>query len=685
MKMAMDYIKRISSSEKYWPVAFFIITFLCFGLLAKRLGFYQDDWPYIFYAFNKGIPSLKDELYYDNRPNAAWLYIGLFKLLGVGPLAWHYATAFFRWATATSLWYLLKRIWPGHTREVTLTTLIFLVHPFFLIQPYAVNSILYWSGYFFFACSLLIMAKSVTAKKYRVPLTILAVILEGLHLFTNEYFVGMTLLRPLILFWLVSAQDEKFSVRVRRVLLHWLPYLAMLVSYIVWRIFLFVPPFGRDRNAPVILYGLFESPQTTIPYLIRTVLQDSLIITFTSWYRTLVPELLGFASIFNWFVILVILIAFAVCFFYLRGSLPMVSTSNTPWFGAPLLFGCLVILLGMAPIWMIGQDIVTHQNQFAGSRFGIGAIFGAAMILTVILENLIDQPGKKMAVVSIFMALAVSMHLSDQNKFAYSWEKQERFSQQLLWRAPEIEPGTAIFTDEEILGYMGEYAVSFSIITAYQPGDVQTAPYWYFPFYYTYPDIDSLISGIPLNGRRVGITFSGNSNKMLLLSFNPEMQRCLWVLSPQDANLHLVSEDMRRLSVASDMTLIKQGEGIRQLPESIYGPQTQDTWCYYFEKADLARQFGQWDTIVGLLEEAEAQGERADNGFEYIPFIEAYGHLENWEQVRFLTRAANRITSGLEPSLCSTMDRLATAAPTSQLRNDTVRAIKEDLKCIDYQ
>lgn len=689
MKTIQTYLQRISIKEKFTPLIFLVIAFMGFGLLANRLGFYQDDWPYIFYAFNKGIPSVAQELYYDGRPNSAWLYMGMFSLLGFKPIMWHLAALLFRWMTATLLWYLFRRIWPNHIKQVTFAILIFIIHPFFLIQPYAVNSILYWAGYLFFSASLLIMVRNVTEQKYIVPLTVLAVTLEAVHLFTSEYFVGMVLIRPFILYWVLRGTDLNFRQRIIKVIIHWIPYLIALGAYVIWRLFIYIPPPSGDRNSPEILFALLSNPLPTLAYLIRTALQDSVIITFTSWYQTLVPELFALGSIFSWFVIFVSALAFMITFSYLKQLKEKENNNNNNnnegWLAQPLILGLLLLVLGMLPIWIIGQDIVTHKNQFAGSRYGIGSTLGAALILAMLIDRLIDNR-KKVAVVASCVALAISMHLTNEKDFAYSWEKQERFAQQLIWRAPQLESGTALVPDEEILGYMGGYSVAFSIITSYQPGDVETPPYWYFPFYYTNPNVNDFLQGIPLEARKLSMSFSGNSNKMLVLSFNPEMQRCLWVLQPQDTNLRLVSDDMRQLSAGSDINLIKQSDGAEpSLPESIYGKQNHQTWCYYFEKADLARQYNQWDEVVRLWEESQAIGERADNGFEIIPFIEGYGHQENWDEVKSLTKFAKKITKGLEPSLCTALDRLAVNAPASQLRDETITTLKNDLRCMDHQ
>ncbi|MBC7877022.1 MAG: hypothetical protein H7Y59_07605 [Anaerolineales bacterium] len=684
MKTIQSYLQKISIKEKYTPFVFLVIAFIGFGLLANRLGYYQDDWPYIFYAFNKGIPSIAQELYYDGRPNSAWLYISMFNVLGFKPIMWHLTAIVFRWLTATLVWYLFRRIWPNHLRQVTFSIFIFIVHPFFLIQSYAVNSILYWAGYLFFAASLLIMARNATEPKYRIPLTILAVILEAMHLFTSEYFVGMVLIRPFILYWILRGHDLSLRQRATKVITHWIPYLIALGAYVIWRLFLYIPPPTGDRNSPEILFALLSNPLPTLSYLIRIALQDSIIIAFTSWYQTLVPELFAFRSIFSWFVIFASILAFIITFIHLKQLKENVN-NNENWLVQPLTLGLLLLLLGMLPIWIIGQDIVTHKNQFAGSRYGIGSTLGAALIAAVIVERLIDNK-KKIAVIAAGVALAVSMHLTNEKDFAYSWEKQERFAQQLIWRAPQIEPGTALVPDEEILGFMGGYSVAFSINTSYQPGDIQTPPYWYFPFYYTHPNVNDFLQGVPLEDRKLTMNFSGNSNKMLLLSFNPEMKRCLWILQPQDTNLRLISEDMRQLSAGSDINLIKQNDGIEpSLPESIYGKQNNQTWCYYFEKADLARQYKQWDEVVRLWEESQSIGERADNGFEYVPFIEGHGHQENWEQVKSLTKLAKRITEGLEPSLCTALDRLTASAPPSQERDETINNLKNDLQCENFQ
>ena len=61
---------------------------------------------------------------------------------------------------------------------------------------------------------------------------------------------------------------------------------------------------------------------------------------------------------------------------------------------------------------------------------------------------------------------------------------------------------------------------------------------------------------------------------------------------------------------------------IRQIPE-IFGAEPPHTWCYYFEKADLARQLQDWQSVLQLEKQAREHGFTPKFGPEYVPFIEA--------------------------------------------------------------
>ena len=689
MNSIRSYLKQASYTEKSVPLALLVACIIGFGIMIPTLGFYMDDWPYVFYAFNKGIGSLSEMLLYDSRPYAAWLYILAFKILGFKPLYWHIAALLLRWLTVVLLWKTLTAIWPKRAREIVSIALLFALYPFFMLQPFAVGSTHHWVGFIFFNLSLYLMVLANQNRKYWGWLTLVAMTLQAVHLFTSEYFAGLELLRPFILWILISREETKTSTRIKKVILGWVPYILIFGVYGYWRAVIFNNnEIGITRNTPVILSQFLVEPLNAIGFLITASIKDAVSVLTIGWQKAMSVDALDFNSVFVRYRLIVSVISFIFAFIYLSRfkAQPEEEKVSDDWSKGSILLAVVGLMFGGLPVWLVGRNIVESKNLLSASRFGIPAMFGAAFLLALVIDYFINDKKKKAVFLSLCIALAVNFQLANTQEFQYSWEKQTLFAQQLLWRAPQIKPGTSILTDEEVLGVMGNYAVSFSINTTYQvKGLKNTPPYWYFPFLYTNPNVNDLLRGAPLEYGKLSMNFAGNSKQMLLLDFNPGMNRCLWVMQPQDVNLRLVSEDMRQLSTSSDINLIQQATPEPVLPEAIYGKENRQTWCYYFEKADLARQYNQWDEVVRLWKEASSLGLKTENGFEYIPFIEGFGHQRNWEQVKFLTKSANKITAALEPSLCTMLDRISATTSASQQRDNTVKNLKGYLKCANYQ
>lgn len=685
MQKVKAFFQQLTFSEKSIPVVIFIITLLGFGLIIPSLGFYMDDWHYVFYARSLGIESLQEMLTYDSRPNAGWLYMLGFRLLGSEPFAWHGFTYVLVFTAAWTYWLFLKALWKEQGRKIAHIAVLFAVYPFFMLHSSPIGYTHLWVGLIAYNLSMLLMVKSTeypAPQKWAAVMAAMALVV--LHLFTSEYFAGLELIRIVILWSLLSRNENRPFQKFSRVILNWLPYLFVLGVFFYWRIAVFQNPEGVTRNEPVILEMLLSAPFKAISFLITAFITDTISVLTLGWQKATNASLFRFDTVYAQFRLVVSAIGFGVVYFYFS-RLDLKNEKeieNAEWKKNSIILSVTALLTSGLPIWIIGRSIVESSNLFSASRFGLPAVFGAALLTFLLVDHFVTDQNRKNLLLAALIGLALNFHLDNAKEYQYSWEKQERFIQQLIWRAPSITPGTALLTDQEVMGVMGEYAVSFSINTAYQMKDFgNTPPYWYFPFYYTNPNVDDLLQGVPLEYGKLSMEFTGNSQQMLLLDFNPEMQRCLWVLQPQDANLRLVSADMRKLAAGSNIYLIQQVETEPTPPEEIYGFTNTKTWCYYFQKADLARQFGEWDEVVRLWEEAQTIGERPDNGFEYIPFIEGYGHTGNWEKVKEMTKFANRVSEALEPSLCDALERLNQSAPKSSDKVATLRSLSEDMGC----
>jgi hypothetical protein len=92
-------------------------------------------------------------------------------------------------------------------------------------------------------------------------------------------------------------------------------------------------------------------------------------------------------------------------------------------------------------------------------------------------------------------------------------------------------------------------------------------------------------------------------------------------------------------------------------PAEIFGSEPVHRWCYYYEKADLARQMGDWNAILEIENESIHEGLRPEDPAEYLPFIEAYTRLGLLDDAFQLTLTTFTESRDLSPALCSVWSR----------------------------
>ena len=112
-----------------------------------------------------------------------------------------------------------------------------------------------------------------------------------------------------------------------------------------------------------------------------------------------------------------------------------------------------------------------------------------------------------------------------------------------------------------------------------------------------------------------------------------------------------------------------------------FGVEPQPTWCYYFERADLARQRGDWQSVADLAEQAGAAGFSPHAASEFLPFVEAQAHLGQWEKAVEWTRGALAQDADVAPMACQTWLRIAGETSPSILRTKSSAIARELTDC----
>jgi hypothetical protein len=227
--------------------------------------------------------------------------------------------------------------------------------------------------------------------------------------------------------------------------------------------------------------------------------------------------------------------------------------------------------------------------------------------------------------------------------------------------------------------YMGDYPTSMAINAVYESERDGTVPYWFF----TLSDpktVEAIPNNETLTGTKNSLLYSGLAENAVFIVFEPENSQCLWVLRQEDGEHKQLPGLMKSAVAHTNLNRIQTTEGKRNVFDKIVD-EDRDTWCYFYEKADLARQYGDWTSVIRYWNEAKSKGYRPQHGFEFIPFIEGDAILGDWEKAFQLTRTADKTTRGMYFILCPTWERLADRTANNAKKEEFVNKAKEYLRC----
>jgi hypothetical protein len=680
----MGLLNRYQKNRWTVLVLLLLLTILSYGLLIPFLGFYFDDWPVIYM-----IKTHADfwAFYQFDRPFSAWTYVVTAPILGTNPLHWHIFTLLLRWLTSLGLWWTLKLVWPKHTREATWIALIFSVHPVFLQQSIAVAYSQHFITYalFFLSCGTMLVAFQ--KKRFSWLFSGISILSAILHIFTMEYFWGLELIRPLLLWMFLSNQDISPSSKLKKTISRWLPYLLVLIIAIVWRIGFYGPQFvsGDDPNSLRLLTILKTTPVEGIQHLIEMVLKDLIFIMVTTWNETLKPNLINIQSnilVLSWLLVAVSII---LLWFY-RTKLESPDEDNLTrieqtWIRQAVVLGIAIFLAGTIPVWLTDKQIAVGMYS---DRFALPAMWGASVLLVGLLSSIGISNKPRAVILGILIGLSIGAHFRVSNEFRWDWTQQQRFFWQLYLRAPRLEPNTPVFSEGTVFSFVGDYPTTFALNTLYSSEDYATElPYWFIELDSGFHnDPISYLNGLDISQSLRNYSFSGNSLESIVLYYNYGGGNCLWVLDESDLMNSSIPELIREALPLSNLNRIRSQEKALNLPSrAIFGEEPEHQWCYYFQKAELAQKAGDWDEIIQIEKVVEKLGFDPNNKLEWLPFIEAYIQVGQWEKAKEMTLSAYQLSPITRKTFCSLWGSLSDSLLKTPLNPNVIMEVEVSLGC----
>jgi hypothetical protein len=289
-------------------------------------------------------------------------------------------------------------------------------------------------------------------------------------------------------------------------------------------------------------------------------------------------------------------------------------------------------------------------------------MLGACIFLAGLISSVARTRRQELIIAGIVVGLATGFQFRNGNRFRQDWETQKALFWQLSWRAPGLKPGTLLMAERLPILFPRSYSAGAATNFVYASNHSSpTLDYWF--------DIleRDAGSGGPQftedlrieDGYRF-VTFTGTLSESLAVQFSPPS--CLRVLDPSRNEVQLVSPLASRAQQSSHLDRIIMDPSLSARPPlQIFGPEPPVCWCYYFEKADLARQKEDWQEIARLGDEAQRRGLKPSESSEWLPFIEGYSQVGRYQDAKDIITQAVAVDPALETVLSDFCKKFATS------------------------
>lgn len=638
--------------RKEWRPALMLLalSMAAYGMLLVTPGLFGDDPDFLYTYYRFGAQGYQAYLGWQ-RPYAAYLYQVITPVFRLNIHLYELTTTLLRWLSAWLLFLNIRKALPKSESEALWTAALFVIYPGFLQQPIALEYLPHFFALSTFLGSLLLMQLALDAPtKIRCwALSALSLVLM-LGMFSIEYFVGLELVRPLLI-WARLPKDKPLKKRASLLLKRWLPYLLVLAFYLYWHLVVFT----SKKYQPTLLETMWTDPAELLHLLIR-ILHDLWLASFQVLGNLLNVAGGGRIGVLS---IGAGLVTSALLFIFLLFRQQKENETCSAKGAAGLSgLGLLVMLAGGPPIWFAD---IPMTLAYPWDRTTLVLVIGVCLMWVGILYLL--PRVLRNVLFSAIIGLSVAFHIQNNNSFLREWHQVREIFWQLSWRAPDIEPGTMVMFDGLPTIYYPSNSYTPLMNWTYDPaasGQEQN---------YKFIEISQRLGNVlPSLDPQLPVThgsFTGNTSRSIVVF--KTSSGCLHVLRPQDRYYRDNAPTLNQAMLLTDENLIIPNPARPAVPPAFMGPEPEHGWCYFLQKADLARQQADWGEIDRLASEVDSLSLTPPAPFDWSVFVEAYARLGDFDTAAvYLARVASQ-PPYYDPALCAFIMRVADEAPNGEV------------------
>ncbi|HSG44528.1 MAG TPA: hypothetical protein VLA72_15370 [Anaerolineales bacterium] len=612
-----------------------------------------------------------------SRPVWAVLYQITTKFIPQVPIYWQIFALFWRWLGVLIMWAIMRELWPGRKRMAMITCLLFLLYPGFNLQFVA-----FLSSHFYIVVCFFLLSHLLTLWSLRMPerfwlLTTVAATFSLFNLWMMEYFYFLELVRFFIILYALHQRSSRPSLIlvVGRTFLYWLPYLLVFLVNVLYRAFVFTNVAYQN----VLISELRSDPLGTLPMLLRIIKSDLWLVSRQAWGTVFqMPNPVVDGRYITFLYVFVALSVGALVLLYLwRNS----DDENSKWY-IPALWavgiGVVAMVLGGGPYWLASLKL---SLAFPASRFTLSFMLGVSLLIAGLLE--LFPTSLRVSLAILLIALGAGKQVMVSQSFHQDWDVQRNLFWQMTWRAPSIEPGTLILMNHDSLDYYADNSLSAGVNWIYAPESTSDAIEYvlFFPKTRLRNALPEIEANLPIYFDYIAGEFHGNTSQTLSFYYDPP--KCLRLLDPDIERVNYLIPENSLMRYAARLTAL---EFIKEEPQvtmpKVYGTEPEREYCYYYQKADLARQFGRWDEVLNFSETALSFSNQPYEPAEQLVFIEGYAHDGQWGRAKELSKGVYEYSNGeLWRMLCRLWNRIEAETDPSLEKSETLSEIRNMFAC----
>jgi uncharacterized membrane protein YidH (DUF202 family) len=593
-------------------------------------------------------------LFSTDRPFMGVVYSYVYRLLGDQLLLWHLYALLWRFIGALAFFWIIRLLWPKQKYLATLMAVLFVIYPGFLSQPDAntKQNQLFGFGTALLSIAFMLQSLKMKGRVGKILCGLISVILTANYLFIYEYMIGLEGMR-LALLGFALFQDGFSQIRAlfKEIVKKWWPYPLVMAVFLYWRLFIF----DGSRNTTNAAKLAFNYRSDLVNMSLRLVVEtfkDLLNTTFFAWFVQ--PFHLFAGAEYSDFFLALLVAAVVIGLVWLYTFLfkkywgSEYYDANTPALTKSFIWiGIFTTLCAVAPVVLADRGFDPTDTY---KSYGLHPIGG--VILLVVGLILLLQPNFRKLALFALIGISVSTQFLNAVNWEHAWDDQRETWWQLTWRAPDIKNNTLL---------MAYFSVDFALQQDYETWG--PANLIYRPGPAQYPQIQgevlnqdtafNILRGDVIDKHVRDFWLHRDFSKLLLISL-PSQNSCIHVI---DGVMPVYPEYesllVERVGAYSRINRIIPEGKAPVPPAAIFGAEPAHGWCYYYQKASLARQKGDWKEVGRLYDEAVAHKLNAGDKSELFPFLEGLVNLGRYEDAKALFVKEIKEQGDLRYALCT--------------------------------